>query len=98
MAGRHRFTGSLIGGQPQLRCIIFMLCLSQSYTLCTQRLNVRRYPIICLSNPRLVGREREVEAVCDLLSAAKDNEREARLLTLVGPGGVGKTSLALQAA
>ncbi len=38
-----------------------------------------------------VGREREIREVCDLLAAA-------RLVTLVGPGGVGKTRLALEVA
>jgi class 3 adenylate cyclase len=41
----------------------------------------------------LVGREREVEAVCERLRSP-----DVRLLTLVGPGGTGKTRVGLQAA
>jgi predicted ATPase/class 3 adenylate cyclase len=40
-----------------------------------------------------LGRERELEEVVELISAA-----DARLVTLTGPGGTGKTRLALQAA
>jgi predicted ATPase/DNA-binding CsgD family transcriptional regulator len=43
---------------------------------------------------RLVGRERDLEEVLHLLTV----EPEVWLLTLVGPGGVGKTRLALRAA
>lgn len=41
----------------------------------------------------IVGRERDIDAVCGLLGA-----EHVRLVTLVGPGGVGKTRLALAVA
>ena len=41
----------------------------------------------------LIGRELEVQAVCTLLQRP-----EVRLVTLIGPGGVGKTRLGLQVA
>jgi predicted ATPase/DNA-binding SARP family transcriptional activator len=42
---------------------------------------------------RLVGRGRELEEIADLIG-----QRGCRLVTLLGPGGVGKTRLALQIA
>jgi predicted ATPase len=43
----------------------------------------------------LLGREREETAVLGLLAQARE-PGAARLISLIGPGGVGKTSLALQ--
>lgn len=40
-----------------------------------------------------IGRAREIEAICAMLRRS-----EVRLLTLTGPGGIGKTRLALQVA
>jgi predicted ATPase/DNA-binding CsgD family transcriptional regulator/DNA-binding XRE family transcriptional regulator len=50
-------------------------------------------PALPMPLTRLIGREREVAALRDRLT-----QDEHRLITLTGPGGVGKTRLALQVA
>jgi predicted ATPase/transcriptional regulator with XRE-family HTH domain len=51
------------------------------------------YPTLLNSATPLIGREHELASVAQLLG-----DPACRLLTLVGPGGIGKTRLALQAA
>src|SRR5512134_682662 len=48
---------------------------------------------IPVSPTSLIGREQEIETLCQLL-----HRPDVRLVTITGPGGVGKTSLALQVA
>ena len=45
-----------------------------------------------------IGREREINEIRDLLGFGADSKNKSRLITLTGPGGCGKTRLALQAA
>jgi predicted ATPase/DNA-binding CsgD family transcriptional regulator len=47
---------------------------------------------------RFVGREREVATVRDLLDPRSTGESHPKLVTLIGPGGCGKTRLALAVA
>ncbi|HLO29033.1 MAG TPA: LuxR C-terminal-related transcriptional regulator [Anaerolineales bacterium] len=49
--------------------------------------------ILPVSLTSLIGREHEIETLCQLL-----HRPDIRLVTITGPGGVGKTSLALQVA
>jgi hypothetical protein len=55
-------------------------------------LNIRPHNLPALPTP-LIGRKQEVAAACALLRRS-----EVRLVTLTGPGGVGKTRLGLQVA
>jgi predicted ATPase/DNA-binding CsgD family transcriptional regulator len=48
---------------------------------------------IPVSLTSLIGREQEIETLCRLL-----HQPDIRLVTITGPGGVGKTSLAIQVA
>ena len=56
-----------------------------------------RSPALPVSPTMMIGREHEVAAACALLRR-RDGAEGTRLLTLTGPGGVGKTRLALAVA
>lgn len=45
-----------------------------------------------------IGRETELEAIHQLLGSSRDSAGDVRLLTLIGPGGTGKTRLVVQSA
>jgi len=57
------------------------------------RLTPRRLGNVPIPPLPLIGRERELAAICDRLL-----DPDVRLLTLIGPPGVGKTRLAVEAA
>src|SRR5262249_39491928 len=57
-----------------------------------------QYGPLPLSLNKFYGREAEIEKLIHALSPHQSNELGARLITLVGPGGAGKTRLSLEVA
>ena len=86
--GEHRFKDL---GRPRR---IFQLLLLDIPANFPPLKTLDTYPTnLPVQHSPFIGREQEVDAVCDLV-----RREETRLLTLTGPGGTGKTRLALQAA
>src|ERR671915_214507 len=69
-----------------------MTLLSERFEAASRPRARRPAPVPATATP-LIGRERELEAVVDLLVRS-----DARVVTLTGPGGVGKTRLAVESA
>jgi predicted ATPase/DNA-binding XRE family transcriptional regulator len=64
----------------------------ESKALATQNISPQKTNLPVFPTP-LIGRERELEQISQLLC-----DPQCRLLTLVGPGGIGKTRLAIETA
>jgi predicted ATPase len=84
--GKHRLKDLL---QPEPLYQLRIDGLPDEFRPLTTPLDVTNLPVVSLP---LVGRERELEELVALLSDG------TRLLTVTGPGGTGKTRLALQVA
>ena len=74
------------------------LLLSESFEVSRQELraeDIQQRPLTNVPTPRnsLIGRQQELEAACDLLK-----RDDVALVTLTGPGGAGKSRLAIQIA
>lgn len=75
----------ILRGDPGLDAVEYIAPVEQPFVVRSGQGNLPAPP------PDLVGR-------ADLLATVRDTVRAGRVVTLAGPGGVGKTSLALRAA
>jgi len=53
-------------------------------------------PGALLPTSRFFGREQEIEQICSMLHPGGESDEPVRLVTLTGPGGCGKTRLAME--